>query len=392
MDMTVPGRLTWADVPALLLASVSAVTVTTGARLLRGQNPLLMLVLGLGVAGATFVLDKLLVERLNAMRPRQSFVSLLACWLPLFLFATALSTLTTFSWLVPEIAKRDLEDSRRAHWAHEADKVANYMVLLKSAVRKQADTTAGEIDAERRRVAAARREGAQYSTEALGAAQRRLGAAKDMDRRIAAFQPLPVEQPADPAAATAQLDRVFRDLADVHATALLVTPHPPALPAYEPLAPPSSDLQSVVAEETKKRSWRAVTAWSAAGWVELLPLLALWRGGKKVSLAVRVLQWRSRVTDTIDALLGRRVPTPLPIVIEPLHVRGIVRVAMPSNYTLTDCGPLLEEAVDALTPVLGPHQLSGIAAGDGARVDEHLPLLPQLNGAPLVLSVVEDRA
>src|SRR6187397_1366369 len=106
------GRVTWADLPALLLAVVSAVTVTSGARLLRGQNPMLMLLLGIGVAGATFVLDKLLVERLNAVNPRQSLGSLLVCWVPLLAFATALATIATFSWLAPEIARRDLEQSR----------------------------------------------------------------------------------------------------------------------------------------------------------------------------------------------------------------------------------------------------------------------------------------
>jgi hypothetical protein len=389
--MTAPGRLTWADLPALLLASVSAVTVTTGARLLRGQNPMLMLVLGLGVAGATFILDKLLVERLNAMRPRQSFIALALCWSPLFLFATALSTLTTFSWLVPEIARRDLEESRRAHWSHEVEGVSNYLVLLRSALRRQIATAQTDIEAERRRIGAARREQSQYSTEPLAAAQRRLSAARDMEHRVAKFDALPIEPPSDAAFAGSEIDRVFRELADVHASALLVMPNPPPLPRYDPLMPPSDDLQSIVAEETKKRSWRAVTAWSAAGWVELLPLLALWRGGKKVSLAVRVLQWRSRVTDTIDAVLGRREPDALPILIEPLHVRGIVRVAMPGDYTLADCAPLLEEAVGTLAPVLGPYQLTAVSSGDGATVDENLPLMPQLRGAPLVLSVVEER-
>src|SRR5215217_4938994 len=102
------GRLTWADTPALILAGVSAVTTTTGARLLRGQDPMLMLALGIGVAGATFVLEKLLVMRFNALAPRQSLFSLLLCWLPLFLFATALATVATFSWIAPEVARRDL--------------------------------------------------------------------------------------------------------------------------------------------------------------------------------------------------------------------------------------------------------------------------------------------
>src|SRR5438034_235539 len=47
------NRLTAEDLPALLLTGVSAVTVTTGARLLRGQNPILMLTLGVGGGCAT---------------------------------------------------------------------------------------------------------------------------------------------------------------------------------------------------------------------------------------------------------------------------------------------------------------------------------------------------
>jgi hypothetical protein len=99
-------HLTWDDLPAILLTGVSAITVTAGARLLRGQNPLLMLVLGFGVAGATFVLDRLVVQRLNSIRPRQSLPALLACWLPMFLFATTLATFATFSWLAPAVSTR----------------------------------------------------------------------------------------------------------------------------------------------------------------------------------------------------------------------------------------------------------------------------------------------
>jgi hypothetical protein len=163
----------------------------------------------------------------------------------------------------------------------------------------------------------------------------------------------------------------------------------PVLPTYEPFEPPSSDLQSVLAEETTKRSWRAVAAWGAALWVELLPMLTLWRGGRKVSLAVRILRWRRAIIDIIEAISGRRAPTPLPILIEPLQVRGVVRVAMSAEYTLSDCTPLLEEAVGSLTSVLGAYRLRRISNAHGDNLDENSPLLPQLNGQPLVLSVVE---
>jgi hypothetical protein len=384
--------LTAADVPALLLAGVSAVTVTAGARLLRGQNSLLMLALGAGVAGATFVLDKLLVDRLGSLRPRQSLPALLLCWTPLFLFATALATVATFSWIVPQVAKQDLEYSRRAHWTHEAEKVSSYLVAVRAALKKHAEASQIGIESERRRAAAARRSGQPYDGDAIRLLQRRLAGARDAERRLPAVQPLPLEAPALVETGHDHMARAFREIGDMHATALLVLPNPPALPAYEPFVPPSADVQSVLAEETKKRSWRALTAWGSALWVELLPLLALWRGGRRIPLATRVMHWRLRVRDTMDAVRGRRAPTALPIMIEPLQVRGVVRIALPGEYTLTDCTPLLEQAVGTLTDVFGAYQLNRISTSRGDTVDETLPLLPQLHGQPLVLSVVEGQS
>lgn len=383
--------LTWDDLPAILLTGVSAITVTTGARLLRGQSPWLMLVLGSGVAGATFVLDRLLVQRVNAIRPRQSLAALLACWLPMFLFATALATLATFSWIAPQIITRDFDDSRRQHWNAETEKISGYVVALTSALRKQAEATQADIDAERRRAAAARRDGTPYSGDALRERQRRLTAIRDLERKLPALRRPPIDLPAGDAG-SAQIDASLRDIQDAHATAALLVPVVPALPRYEPFIAPATDLQSIVMEESRKRTWRALTAWVAALWVEMLPLLALWRGGRKVPLAARVLQWRSRIKDTTDALRGRQTPIALPILIEPLHVRGIVRVAVPTDYTLTDCTPLLEEAIETLTGVLGTYELRCISNARGDNVADDLPLLPQLNGQPLVLSVEESRS
>jgi hypothetical protein len=73
-------------------------------------------------------------------------------------------------------------------------------------------------------------------------------------------------------------------------------------------------------------------------------------------------------------------------------VRGVVRVALSDEYTLIDCTPLLEQAVGTLTEVFGAHQLSRICTAHGDSVDETLPLLPQLRGQPLVLSVVEGQS
>jgi hypothetical protein len=383
--------LTWDDLPAILLTGVSAITVTTGARLLRGQSPMLMLALGAGVAGATFVLDRLLVQRLNAIRARQSVAALFACWFPMFLFATALATLATFSWIAPEIVRRDLDDGRRQYWSEETEKISSYHVALTTALRRQADITAVEIDGERRRAAVARRDGTPFTLDALRALQRKLTSLREVERKLPGLKRPPSDAPAGDAG-TAPLDAAYRDIQDVHASAALLLASTPALPQSRPFIAPATDLQSVVMEETQKRTWRAVTAWGSALWVEMLPLLALWRGGRKVPLAARVLQWRSRVKDTADALRGRHAPMALPIVIEPLHVRGIVRIAVPADYTLGDCTPLLEEAVETLTGVLGSYELRAISNTRGDNVDDGLPLLPQLNGEPLVLSVEESRS
>lgn len=383
------GPLTWADGPALILAGVSAVTTTTGARLLRGQDPMLMLALGIGVAGATFVLEKLLVTRFNALAPRQSLFSLLLCWVPLFLFATALATVATFSWIAPEVARRDLGHSRALHWTHEGQKVSTYLTTLRSALRRQADASQLEAESERRRAAAARAAGESYTAEPLRAAQRRLTLTRDLERRVSTVQPLPVERPLDPSEASQRLDRVFTDLGDLHASALLVLQSAPPLPAYEAFEPPSGDLQTLLAEETVRGSWRATTAWGAALWVELLPLLALWRGGRKIPLAVRIHRWRRAAGDTFTALRGRGAAAQLPIVIEPLKVRGVVRLAVMAEYTLSDCAALLDEAVAGLSGVRGAYQLRGVSNVRGDALDANVPLLPQLRGEPLVLSVVE---
>jgi hypothetical protein len=383
------GALTWADGPALILAGVSAVTTTTGARLLRGQDPMLMLALGIGVAGATFVLEKLLVTRFNALAPRQSLLSLLVCWLPLFLFATALATVATFSWIAPEVARRDLGHSRALHWTREGQKVSTYLTTLRSALRRQADASQLEVESERRRAAAARAAGESYAAEPLRAVQRRLSLTRDLERRVATVQPLPVERPLEPSEASQRLDRVFADLGDLHASALLVLQNAPPLPGYEAFEPPSGDLQTLLAEETVRGSWRATTAWGAALWVELLPLMALWRGGRKIPLAVRIHRWRRAASDTFTAIRGRGAAAQLPIVIEPLKVRGVVRLAVMAEYTLSDCAALLDEAVAGLSGVRGAYQLRGVSNIRGDALDANVPLLPQLRGEPLVLSVVE---
>src|SRR4029078_3294034 len=111
-----------------------------------------------------------------------------------------------------------------------------------------------------------------------------------------------------------------------------------------------------------------------------------------IQFATRLSQWRARATETIAGSRGSEAPPPLAILLEQLEVRGGGRVVWSTRYTLSDCTPLLEEAVQTPTGVLGPYQLARISNTRGANLDEPLPLLPQLRGEPLVLSVVEGQA
>jgi hypothetical protein len=378
----------WADLPALLLAAVSAATVTAGAGLLRGQNPIVMGTLGLGVAGATFVLDKLLVERLNALRPTQSFACLLICWIPLFCFATALGAATTFNAIAPRIVQREVEQSFRAHWRTEASKVSTYILNLTTALQKQVDAITLEIDREKGRLAAARQERTAYSPETLQGLKRRQDTARVLLRQATAVNPIPLESPAEPGKGGGQIDRVYRDLSRIHASAASALDDPPAMPEYEPFIPPATDLQSLLAEETKRKSWPALGAWGVSFWLELLPILALWRGGRRYRLSVRIGEWRRRTRDVWHALLGRQTPEPLPILIMPLQLRGTLRLALPGDYTLGEVTPLLEDAVSNLAGIRG-YRVAQLSNLQGEHLEEALPVLPQLRGGPLVLSVVE---
>src|SRR2546425_10336528 len=102
MEFKDPSQLR--NVPALLLTAVTTYTVAKGAQLVRGQNFVAMLVLGIGIAGMTFLLDKNLVARLSTPRPKQNLLLLTVCWVPFFFLAVLFNALCSFQWIYPQMA------------------------------------------------------------------------------------------------------------------------------------------------------------------------------------------------------------------------------------------------------------------------------------------------
>ena len=142
------------DVPALLLTAVTTYTVAKGAQLVRGQNLLAMLVLGIGVAGMTFLLDKNLVARLSTPRPKQNLLLLILCWLPFFALAVLFNALCSFEWIQPQIADANDRAALRDYWMVEQQKLSTFKLALKVAINEESV----RLKSERQRIEAVRRQ------------------------------------------------------------------------------------------------------------------------------------------------------------------------------------------------------------------------------------------
>src|SRR5438874_9808803 len=114
--MKCPDLPPFRDVPALLLTAVTTYTVARGAQMIRGQSLVAMLVLGIGVAGMTFLLDKNLIARLGTARAKQNLFLLIVCWAPFFSLAVLFNALCSFEWIYPRIARADEQAALREFW------------------------------------------------------------------------------------------------------------------------------------------------------------------------------------------------------------------------------------------------------------------------------------
>lgn len=376
------------DLPGVVLSIVSAATVAHGAMLLRNQAPVLMFMLGAGVAAATYVLDKRLIERLNSIRPQQNLLLVFLCWLPLFVVATAFAAVTAFSAIAPTLGVEEGKQVRRQHWARETSKLSHYLGALQTAVQQQATSLTVDIDTEQRTVAAARAQKLPVSTDRLRALRRRAAGIASVRTRVVGATTPPAEPPDDHAEALRALSASFQSLRALDADARSVIDAVPNVPAYELLAEPSTDLQSVVVRETLARSAPAILAWTTAALIEILPLVALFRGGRKIPMAVRLLEVRRRISDVHDVLRGRVPLVNVPMLVEPFQVKGVLRARLLPSSTARDCMPRLEEAIaEVPRRASGRAVIVGLSTASGELIEADQPLLGQLEGRPLVVRV-----
>lgn len=376
------------DMPGIVLSIVSAATVAHGAMLLRKQSPVLMFTLGAGVAAATYLLDKRLIERLNSIRPQQNLLLVVLCWLPLFTVATAFAAVTAFSAIAPALGAEEGKQARRQHWARETLKLSQYLGALQTTVQQQASKVNAEIDSEQRTVAATRAQRLPVSTDRLRGLRRKAAGIAALRTRVVAATTPPTEPPDDHAEALRALSTSFQSLRGLDADARSVLDTVPTVPTYELVAEPSTDLQSLLVRETLARSGPAVLAWSTAALIEILPLVALFRGGRKIPLSVRLLEARRRISEVRDVLRGRVPLVNVPMLVEPLQVKGLLRARLLPSSTARDCMPRLEDAI-AEVPVRasGRPVIVGLSTASGAAIEADEPLLEQLDGQPLVVRV-----
>jgi len=376
-----------ADLPGIVLSFVSAATVAHGAMLLRNQAPALMFALGAGVAASTFLLDKRLIERLNAVRPQQNLLLVLLCWLPLFTVATAFAAVTAFSAIAPVLGVQEEKQAHRAHWARETAKLTDYLGALQTALQEEVSSVNAEIASEQQNIATARAQKLPVSLDQLRAFRRQANAIAGLKNRAVATKLPPAEPPDDAKEALEQLGAAFQALRGLDADARTVLAVAPPVPVYELIAEPSTDLQSIVVRETLSLTAPAKLAWTTAGLIELLPLVALYRGGRKVPLALRLLEMRHRIVDVREVLRGRTPWVNVPMEVQPLNVRGVLRARLLPSSTVRHCLPRIEEAVAAIPLESGRPAIAGFETSDGSPVEEDKPLLEQLAGRPLVVRV-----
>jgi hypothetical protein len=380
----------WADLPALLLGMVRAATVTAGALLIRGGLPWqVFAVLGVAVAGLALVVERQVTDRLNnPLNPQQSLTSLIACWLPTLAIAVTLNALTAFAVLAPSVSKRELDRSHQEYWRSEATKTAEWTLVLRTSAARLVEAKQQEVDTEQLRLAAARRERVPYSTDALSALRRELTKTREVLRNASAIQSLPITAPPDTAEASKILQASLRGLTDVYVSSsgFMPTLSPPPVPVL--FEPPIVDLPTMFVHETMAWQTSAMVGWAIAVALEALSFIALWRGGRRVALAARVREWWRRGDELKNAILRRDPPVNLPIILQPMGLAGSVFLNVAPDFSLDDCMPRLEETLTK-HPDVADKRIASIAAAAGRTINKYEPLVPQLAGGRLVITLEE---
>lgn len=390
----------WAlsHVPAILLGLVRAATVTFGAMLLRGDEHQWVLgILGLGVAGLAFDIERKVADKLNSpLNPHQSWFGLLPSFFLVLGVATTLNAITAFEVVQADLRTRVDQKSVAEYWHREGEQMRRWLADARAIVDSAVPAKQREIDAEQAAVNAARRAGTPIPSGQLFALRRDLAALRSLAAELSKVEAPGLNPPTQPREAAEQLTKSLVAMTSAYAKTRTVVPgvrQPPAPAVYE--APPT-DLQTLFVNETRAMTSRARLGWGIALVIELLNFVAIWRGGRRTAMEHRMQDWKDRWAAGWSTALRKSTCVPaavdlsssLSFRVEPYGLSGTIRHSMGRDLTPADCLPLLEEAL-CDEPALRGTRINRLTTTDGKVLEAKRPVWTQLDGAPLV-AVVEE--
>lgn len=397
-DQGASWRWVLAHLPAILLGLVRAATVTFGAMLLRGDEHQWVLgILGLGVAGLAFDIERKVAGKLNSpLSPHQSWFGLLPSFFLVLGVATTLNAITAFEVVQSDLRKRVDQKSVAEYWHREGEQMRRWLADTRAIVDSAVPVKQREIDAEQAAVNAARRAGALIPSGPLFALRRDLASLRSLATELSKVEAPGLNPPTQPREAAEQLTKSLVSMTNAYTKTRTQVPavtQPPAPAVYE--APPT-DLQTLFVNETLAMTSRARLGWGIALVIELLNFVAIWRGGRRTAMEHRLRDWKERWVAGWSAALrrGTAVPTvaesssSLSFRIEPHGLSGTLRHSLGRDLTPSDCLPLLEEAL-CDEPSLRGTRINRLTTTDGKVLEPKRPVWTQLDGAPLV-AVMEE--
>jgi hypothetical protein len=194
----------------------------------------------------------------------------------------------------------------------------------------------------------------------------------------------PAEPPDDNRRALQTLSASFAAARGLDAEIRLLASDAPAAPAYELQQPTSKDLQSVFLREAQAGSLQIKAAFAASAVLEILPLIALWRGGRRTPLAIRITEFYRWSRETSAAIRGGTEVVALSMRVLPFNAYGRMEARMFASTTPRHVLPQIEDAMRAL-PVGQPVRVIRLASQTDTELEMDRPLLEQLEGGGVIV-------
>jgi len=395
-NTTPPPVWTWSKVvkyaPAAILGIVRAATITYGAALIRGdEHQWLLIAFGLAVACEAIRLEHKVAHRLNhPINPTQSWLGLAPTFLIVMVAATGLNALAAFEVVHGEVKQREDASTQAAYWTSETGRIRRWLDDARSGAATAQVAKQREIDDERAAIDAARAAKAPVSRTRLTALTREVAAMRAVAAELGKLQGPSLLAPTTPQAIATELTRAVDALAPVSVRVRQIAGVPPlALPlSYEP---PTTDLVSMFVAESTEMTPRARAGWLIALGMELMSLCALYQGGRRTPLAVRLDDWRDRSRAARRSLFERERntapvdgPGAMAFRLEPCGYSGSLRHPDLHRLPASEVAILIADVL-AAEPELRGATINRLTTATGRTLDNAQPVLSQLDGSPLTV-------